>query len=160
MPNSQPTCPPASGICNHSQLKGNPHVKFLRDQKIHVKEHSRKYTLENSGRECIAKITVDNGLLTAGSGKKADYLLLRCEQDIAYFVELKGCDVAKACEQILSTITLLQSIVNTYRINARIVCSRVPTPDLRSSHRVRLENSCKRKNGTLIISTIQYTELL
>ncbi len=160
MPDSQTPCPPVSGICNHSQLQENPHVHFSRNQKIQVEEHNRKYTMENSGRECIAKIKVDNGLLTPDSEKRADYLLLRCEQDIAYFVELKGCDVAKACEQILSTITLLRSIVNTYRINARIVCSRVPAPDLRSSHRVRLENSCKGRNGTLIIRTIQYTELL
>ena len=120
---------------------------------------AKKYTLDNTEEECIAKIKVDKGLLNTASGKKADYLLIRCEHDIAYFVELKGCDVAKACEQILSTIDLLQNIVGSAQsINARIVCSRVSTPDIRSSPYIRLEKHCKTKNGTLLVRTRQYSE--
>lgn len=159
MPDIRHPCPPASGLCAHHSLQGNLHVEFLCRELIPVEENGKKYTLENTGKECIARIKVDKGLLNTASEKKADYLLIRCEHDIAYFVELKGCDVAKACEQILSTINLLQNIVGSAQgINARIVCSRVPIPDLRTSHYRRLENHCKEKNGTLLVRTKQYSE--
>lgn len=159
MPDIRHPCPPASGLCAHPRLQGKPYVEFLRDRLIPVEEKAKKYTLDNTEEECIAKIKVDGGLYPSHSEKKADYLLIRCEHDIAYFVELKGGDVAKACKQILSTIDLLQNIVGSAQsINARIVCSRVPTPDLRSSHYRRLENHCKEKNGTLLVRTKQYSE--
>ena len=159
MPDIRHPCPPASGLCAHPRLQGKPYVEFLRDRLIPVEEKAKKYTLDNTEEECIAKIKVDKGLLNTASGKKADYLLIRCEHDIAYFVELKGCDVAKACEQILSTIDLLQNIVGSAQsINARIVCSRVSTPDIRSTPYIRLEKKKKKKNGTLLVRTRQYSE--
>lgn len=159
MPDIRHPCPPASGLCAHNRLQGNIHVEFLCHERIPVEENGKKYTLENTEKECIARIKVDGGLYPSNSEKKADYLIIRCEHDIAYFVELKGSDINKACEQILSTIDLLQDIVGSAQgINARIVCSRVPTPDLRSSHYRRLENHCKKKNGTLLVRTKQYSE--
>lgn len=158
MPDIQPPCPPA-GICSRPELKESPHVKFSRDRHIGVEERGKRYILHNPARECIARLKVDDGLPCATSGKKADYLLVRCEQGIAYFVELKGCDVARACEQILATIESFHNVLADARaINARIVCSRASTPDLRSSHRRRLESLCKNRNGTLIISTKEYRE--
>ena len=159
MPDIRHPCPPASSLCAHHRLQGKPYVEFLRDKFIPVEEKGKKYTLDNTQEECIAKKKVDKGLLNTASEKKADYLLIRCEHDIAYFVELKGCDVSKACKQILSTITLLQNIVgNAQILNARIVCSRVSTPDIRSSHYINLKNHCKTKNGTLLVKTKQYHE--
>lgn len=159
MPDMPLPCPPDCGLCASSLLQGNSHVEFSRNRSIPVEENRRKYILENAEHECIAKVKVDGGVLASHPGKKADYLFIRCEHNIAYFVELKGCDITKACEQILSTIILFQGVVgNINNINARVVCSRVPAPDLRSTHYRRLENHCKSKNGTLIIKAKKLKE--
>ena len=63
-------------------------------------------------------------------------LILACEDKSAFFVELKGHDLEKAIAQIDSSITKLnEQNLQDFKIYARIVLNRNPTPDINSSSR-------------------------
>ena len=145
---SNQPCPPNIGICSDPLFNNPEWVAFSRKPSIKVEEKGKKYIALNPNGECVAKAKVDNGLIAGSEVSKADYIVLRCDLDMAYIVELKGSDVSKACEQILSTVNLLP-ILEKYTVNARIICSRAPSPDLRSSHRGKLDKLCRAKSGNL-----------
>jgi hypothetical protein len=66
-----------------------------------------------------------------------------------YFIELKGEDIKKAAVQILCTINLYGRKLDGNKIFARIVCSRIPRPDIRSSQIVSLERAVGATGGNL-----------
>lgn len=143
-------CPQDAGICSDPAFNNSTCVTFSRDPLLTVEEKGKKYAARNLGKECVAKIKVDGCLINDSTVAKADYLILRCDKGMAYIVELKGRDVARACEQILSTAALLPVLKHCV-LNARIVCSRVPSPNLRSTQQVKLDNLCRGKSGKLLI---------
>lgn len=157
--NSDSACPPCEGICSYPIFSDSEHTSFLRNKKIIVEENKKKYIANNIKQECIAKVRVDGGLISNQDIGKSDYILIRCEHDIVYIIELKGCDVAKACEQILSTIAYLSFSLRGCTIHGRIICSRAPTPALRSSHYTKLERQCRENGGQLIVKTNQFEEM-
>jgi len=151
-------CPPSIGICAHAIILHSRHSQFSRNRAIVVEENRKRYIINNTNGECIAKVRVDNGILSSTSDSKSDYMIIRCQHDIVYLIELKGSDVKKACEQVLSTIEKLAAILQAATIHARIICSRVPTPALRSSQYNKLYLHCQAKNGQLIIRVNQFEE--
>lgn len=155
---STSSCPPPNGICSNAIFSNSTHAVFLRNTKIVVEENKRKYTANNVYKECIAKIKVDGGIIQNASISKSDYIFIRCEYNMVYFIELKGGDVAKACEQIISTIANLSSLLLGSILHARIVCSRAPAPALRSSQYARLDRCCRNSNGQLIVRVNQFEE--
>ncbi len=123
--------------CNHF-LENFPDCTLCNKQSNWVckdKGESREYRIENVQNVQLCKVSIDGCVITDKTQNKCDFLVLCCQEDkkIAIFVELKGADIAKAHKQILNSIKLLQQvIVNTeYEICARVVVSKVLTPDLR-----------------------------
>ena len=161
MTTSDIPCPPETGICAHEKINNQNYTNFSLRPIIPMAEHGRKFTLRNNHRECIAEVKVDKGMVPQSAQEpRADYMLIRCLHNIVYIIELKGSDVAKACEQIFSTINKLSDLLRATQIEARIVCSRAPTPDLRSTHFIRLEKHCRHSGGKLRVETREYTETL
>lgn len=152
-------CPQANSICSHKDLINKLHTIFTRNQKIPVEENGKRYYINNLNHECIAKVKIDGGLISSSENSKADYMVIRCDHNIIYIIELKGSDVKKACSQILSTLKILTTLIGTASIHARIICSRVPAPALRSSEHVVLDKYCKKMNGRLDIKVREYTEV-
>ena len=152
-------CPQANSICSHKDLINKPHTNFTRNQNITLEENGKRYYIKNLNNECIAKVKIDGGLISSSKDSKADFMVIRCDKNIIYIIELKGSDVRKACSQILSTLKILTSLVGTAPIYARIICSRVPTPALRSSEHVVLDKCCKKMHGSLAIKVREFTEV-
>lgn len=63
---------------------------------------------------------------------------------------LKGKDLLSAVEQIDHSIDRLISYLADHRINARIVLSKVSSPDLRSTKYIKLERRIKKLKGNLL----------
>ena len=75
---------------------------ILQDQKIVLREHSRSTTFNNRSRRSIRRIRIDDCVIR--DGKRCDYLLILQDTNVEYFVELKGCQVRHAIDQLESTI--------------------------------------------------------
>ncbi|MGM3308657.1 hypothetical protein ACSQ6I_22230 [Anabaena sp. WFMT] len=123
---------------------------------IVVKDSGNKqeYRVTNDNGKEICKIKVDDCLITGG--ERCDYLILSCEDKLAFFVELKGHDLKKAIGQIDSSITKLITEMQDFKIYARIVLNRNPTPDINSSVEIKLKKRLKRLNGDNSIELIKY----
>jgi hypothetical protein len=80
---------------------------------------------------------------------------------VAYFVELKGKDFLYAIEQITQSIKLLLSKLQGCKINARIVLTKVTTPDLNNNPKIlQFEKLLRKYNGKLEKGTIHLVEQL
>jgi hypothetical protein len=117
---------------------------------IVVKDSGNKqeYRVTNDNGKEICKIKVDGCLIK--EGERCDYLILSCEDKSAFFVELKGHDLQKALSQIDSSINKLKDEIpelQEFKIYARIVLNRNPTPDINSSIEIKLKKRLKQQNG-------------
>ncbi|MHC5676072.1 hypothetical protein [Nostoc sp.] len=107
--------------------------------------NSQEYRVINVSSKEFCKIRVDNCLIR--EGEKCDYLILNCQDRLAFFVELKGQDLKKALAQINSSISMLMDEIQDFKIYARIVLNRTPTPDINSSIEIKLKKRLKKHNG-------------
>ena len=129
------------------------------NQKIEVvKENKSKFQLNNPEQNKLCVIRVDGCLIQ--DGKKCDYLILECDVQKAFFVELKGKDILHAIDQIESSIDQTVDHLTGFQINARVVLTKVSVPNIRNNPKIlRLERRLKLLNsGTLKYSTIRLSE--
>lgn len=97
-------------------------------------ENRQKYYLEHCEDRVVAKYHVDNGVIADQNASKCDYMFVgysdkQCQKDIVIFVELKGCKINHAFEQLEDTIKSLVSankFPNKVKVYARIVSSSTP----------------------------------
>jgi len=123
-----------------------------------VQEHKRKYVGSNQQGKLIHICIVDNCLIT--SGCRCDFLLVNSEEKRAYFIELKGRDLVHAIEQIDATINQYLMDLNGFSINARVVLTKVNTPDILSTQFIKLERRLKKLNGSFLKSVNHLEEQL
>ncbi|MTJ18808.1 MULTISPECIES: hypothetical protein [unclassified Dolichospermum] len=107
--------------------------------------NKQEYRVTNNNGKEICKIKVDGCLIK--ESERCDYLILSCEDKSAFFVELKGHDLQKALSQIDSSINKLMTEIKEFKIYARIVLNRNPTPDINSSIEIKLKKRLKQQNG-------------
>lgn len=119
---------------------------------------STKFVYENNSLDKLTRYTVDGCLITGGASR-CDFLLLNCDKQQAFFIELKGSDLIKAVEQIDATITELYPQLKDFAIEARIVLTRSNTTDLKSTKLIKLENRLKKLKGQLKKQNRQLNEV-
>jgi hypothetical protein len=107
--------------------------------------NSQEYRVTNVSSKEFCKIRVDNCLIR--EGEKCDYLILNCQDRLAFFVELKGQDLKKALVQIDLSISILMHEIQDFKIYARIVLNRTPSPNINSSTEIKLKKRLKKHNG-------------
>lgn len=107
------------------------------------------YRYTNNRLDYLARYKIDGGLLTSNDKSKCDYLLINCNKKEAFFIEIKGCDLEHAAEQILCSIDELYSMLSDLTIHARIVVTRVNTHDLRTPNYCRLQKKISLLKGSL-----------
>jgi hypothetical protein len=81
-----------------------------------------KMCFSNPSRRTVQKIRVDNCLIV--EGKRCDFLLVD-ENNIEYFIELKGSKVEYACKQIIETMGKISRNIGAFKY-AFIVSSACP----------------------------------
>jgi hypothetical protein len=135
------------------------HFEFQHEQRAIVvceDKGKTKYIYNNQSRDNLSKYRVDGGLIT--EGVKCDYLLLNCNKQNSYFIELKGSDIIKAIEQIDRSIDLLKDTLTGFSISVRIVLTRVNTVELKNSKYLRLQKRVKQLHGNLVQKTRELEE--
>lgn len=118
------------------------------NQTINAEENKRKYSLQNPHRREVCKIHLDGCVTMETTGKQCDYLFLSCDTNLAFFIELKGSDLLQAIDQLDQSIDRHKKSMEGLAINARIVLSRVQTPDIRSPKRLKFEKKINNLGGT------------
>ncbi|HEY3369960.1 MAG TPA: hypothetical protein VGK10_03875 [Prolixibacteraceae bacterium] len=92
-------------------------------KRIVLSENQSKITFLNPAQKEIERVTVDGCALK--NGMKCDFLLIE-DGGAEHFVELKGCDIDHAIDQLVTTIKILSKCSRTYIKFAYIVSSRCP----------------------------------
>lgn len=87
-------------------------------------EKKKTYTAENSCRKIGIRLQIEDKMYDS-STKRCDKGLL-LEDGRFYLVELKGVDINTACEQLISTLTLLKNDYKDFDFNyyGRIVAKK------------------------------------
>ena len=95
--------------------------------KIPVEENKRKYVLSNSSSREVCRVRIDGCLIQNQDRAKCDFMIIICNTEDVYFIELKGKDLIRAVEQLFQTIEDFRSEI-TGKIFARAVVSKVSMP--------------------------------
>jgi hypothetical protein len=113
------------------------------------------YILENNDKKTVSKFVVDDCLLKdLGENEKCDYLFVHSK--VSIFVELKGSNVPKAINQLISSITHLRNRIGG-ALFGRIVCSKFKkAPAIKGSREYR--QLVKLTNDNLVIKSVQLIE--
>lgn len=101
------------------------------------------YEANNKRKLQVTAYRIDGGMITDASSK-CDYALYT-DEDILYFIELKGSDYSRAIDQITSAIKqlLISPKITPSVVHARIVLSKARTPELRATNEMQLRRLLK-----------------
>ena len=97
----------------------------IKNKIISVKENSRVFIIHNNAEIEVSKVTVD-GCLMNESQQKCDYLFEIDLKNEVIYVELKGENIQKAYDQLVSTIIFCESEHREKSKVCFIIASRVP----------------------------------
>lgn len=97
-----------------------------------VSEEGKSFTLKNISKVKIKCVKVD-GCVYDSKTTKCDYLMIAeiKKKPKAYFIELKGCDIPHAVDQLYLTVNDLKSHFPNHILEARI-SNKGNTPDVKN----------------------------
>jgi len=122
------------------------------DKKIVLQENKSKISFLNPNQENILVLKVDGCAIKDKETLRCDYALVTFDE-IEIYVELKGCDIAHAVEQIESSIKLLSANPQKTRKLCFIVSTRVPR---QTTSIQKLQTEFRKKfNASFRIKNIQ-----
>ena len=87
-------------------------------------------------------------------GIRCDYLLRRSEEELEYFIELKGCNVGHAIDQLRASINQLSADV-TKKAKMAFVISTKPYP-LTNSVQLAMKEFKTKFNSLLLVKRTPY----
>ena len=111
----------------------------------------REYRVENKSGKDIVVYKIDGGLIDDNNLLKCDFGVYT-EDDILFFIELKGSDYIHALEQLLNTVNILvvKPQIKIGSLNARIVLSKMNVPRIIPTQEKKLIKLLKCRNGDFI----------
>lgn len=127
---------------------------------ISEKENNATYRLLNPHRRwAVGKTRVEDCLIN--DGKRCDWIFwVNDTIQVAYFVELKGSDVADGVQQLIDSIQKLKTELQGISISARLVFSKSNQKQLRYSSEKLLMKLTKELNGNYIKHSSPFEESL
>ena len=141
----------------YERIREHDCTECTRNTCVVVREKKSQYRLENPAGKEICRTQIDGCYLS--QGKKCDWLLVDCEPENAYFVELKGTDFRHAIEQINATINYVEGDLDSFDFFARVVLTKSPTPFLRNTPDVlKFEKRLRKRRGNLKTKTNLFVE--
>ena len=102
-------------------------------QKIIVSKdagHQRKHIANNADLNRVSHYKIDGVVIT--EGPRCDFLLINEDKLSAYLIEIKGSDINKAVEQLAKTEEVLKDPLSAYKLNFRIIASKIRTHAIES----------------------------
>ena len=118
--------------------------------KIICEENGRKYIAHNEQQKCICKIKVNGGLIKDNARCDWAVAVVSNEDSLEeiFLVELKGSDIDHAFEQITGTMSILSTKCSAKKWFARVVCSKVSSPQLNGINYKKLAKKLKELNNS------------
>lgn len=137
-----------------SAYHDNQYIRSHDQRKIVVlkePKESREYRLNNKSVKELVVYQIDGGIVSSNDVLKCDYGVFT-EDDVVFFVELKGADYIHALDQMNSTINLLieKPQIKIAQLNARIVLSRISVPAIVPTQEKILLRKVKNYKGNFI----------
>jgi len=125
--------------------------KLTSNALIVFKERQSRIIFRNTRRALIRRITIDGCVIT--HGPRCDYLLIN-SHTTEYYIELKGCNLRRALDQIEATIQQVSSNPIRAMKHSLIISTRCPlfSPEIQANT-LRFRRDY---NSSLIIRTIKY----
>jgi hypothetical protein len=146
--------------CQHFRENHPSCTECNRNPILNASEKKSKYTLNNPQRREVCKIKVDSCVTTSVEENKCDYLVISCETSTAFFIELKGSDLLHAIDQVDKSIDRLSANLVGFALNARIVLTRVQTPDIRTPKYKKFHQKIRQLGGTFEHKNLVLVETL
>lgn len=129
------------------ELETDNCTEFCDERAIIVaKEKKSEYCAHNKSSQHCCKMRIDDCFIK--KGERCDFLILNCEKKTAFFIELKGADLRKSFRQINASIDKLLIQFKGFKMYARSVVTKVPSPALSSSEEKKLRKKLKNINGS------------
>ena len=125
-------------ICKN--FRGSAGSQFLNQSTITLLDKGSRVTarFENLNHKRVLKIKLDGEYFVQTSS--CDYMIVVCDEDRCWLVELKGSNLNKAYRQILNSLELLlDKILTACELIAVAVVTRVAQPDYRSPEYLKLK---------------------
>ena len=130
---------------------------YTKSQVLVVPEKKCEYRVHNPNRKKLCKVRIDGCYIT--EGRKCDYLVINCNDNDAYFVELKGTDIFHGLEQLDATIARMREDVGNCKVYSRIVLTKVSVPNIENNPKIlRHKKMVKKLGGDFIKGTIKLHE--
>ena len=137
-----------------------------REKTLMFSEKGRFYYGLNPDPKEILGFKVDKRLINNDENGRCDYSLI-VQNDICFLIELKGCDVSHAAEQIMSTQKVFERNYGVKKFVARIVCSKARTAELNSNAFKKMDSFMKKlkkehgiKYEPVVTKTTKLTETI
>jgi hypothetical protein len=144
-----------------STINGKCLKKTCNDSLIVFKDKKggrSKYIADNREKKIIEYYEIDGVLIT--EGYKCDNGLYINSDNTLFLIELKGSDLVHACEQISATIIFIKSKIKLPVLKARIVLSKVSSPDLKDAKYLKLSRDMRCYGGDLKKESIEMKEII
>ena len=123
-------------------------------------EGGRTFILDNKSGYIMRRWAIDNVVFKKRVEIRCDYLIEVQKNRLTFFwIELKGKDLAKACQQILSTINLVQ-IPNDTLQESRVMTTGTNKIDIRSIEYQKLDKMMRKTGGCLKSHTNKAIEVV
>ena len=120
-------------------------------------ENGRRHVGRNIGGCRITHYRVDGVILT--NQKACDYIVINENKKTAYLIELKGCRIDKAAEQLKATEETLSEYLRGYKLQFRIVCSKSRTTNVPLNSQRKIIDKWK-KEKRFRMSTNEINEVI
>lgn len=128
-------------------------IECTRNKIIKFEENKSKVTFHNLSQKEYECIRVDGCAIT--DGIRCDYLLRRSEEELEYFIELKGCNVGHAIDQLRASIKQLSADVTT-KAKMAFVISTKPYPLTNSTVQLAMKEFKTKFNSLLLVKRTPY----
>ena len=110
---------------------------------------SRKHKAKNRSESNIIQYKVDGVIIRQNTA--CDFIVTNEKTKTAYLIELKGCRIADAAVQLMSTADTLRRELEYYScLNFRIVASKCTTHQLEDIHVKKLRRRYRKQNQVVI----------
>jgi len=148
-------------ICNN--FKDSVGSELLNQSTITLSDKGSRVTarFENAQKKAVLKVRLDGQYFVQTSS--CDYLMVLCDLDKCWLIELKGADLNKAYRQLLISLNrLLDKLQKANELIAVAVVTRVALPNYRTPEYLKLKRKLDHyfRQNQIIVQGKQYSAVL
>lgn len=128
-----------------------------KNSRIVLKEKRSRFELVNAKKSEVEKVQVDGCLIT-DERPRCDWVLVSRIENKVLFIELKGCEIDRAVEQLMSTLEYTKDRYENFERQCFAVTTRIPR------HGASIQRRCiefyKKTSVTLRVKNLNFIESL